>query len=182
MQNRGKLVIIAIVGVGLLAASLSVLYHRQSGRRVLELWGTETALLVARAPQVRVLELRPADAEEEPAPLDGNAPIQRLGIGGRFYVIADSKDAAEARGLSNIRRAMVLDASYDWKAAGETAAPNWQYAMEFAEEGHRAMVLFDFESRRVGSTVNERTAALQPVAASDWRVFFAEQWDGQQKK
>ncbi|MEX2113919.1 MAG: hypothetical protein WD845_12085 [Pirellulales bacterium] len=174
MQNRGKLVIIAIVGVGLLAASLSVLYHRQSGRQVLELWGTETALLVARAQEVRVLELRSADAA---APLDGDTPIQRLGIGGRFYLVAKAKDAAEARGLSNIRRAMVLDASYDWNAAGETNVPTWQYAMEFSEAGHHAMVLFDFESRRVGSTVNGQTAPLQPVAAADWRVFFAEQLD-----
>ncbi len=53
MQNRGKLVIIAIVVVGLLAASLSLVYHRQSGRRALDLWGTETALLIARRPRCK---------------------------------------------------------------------------------------------------------------------------------
>ncbi len=181
MQNRGNLVIIAIVAIGLLAASLSLVYHRQSGRRALALWGTETALLIARAPQVQVLELAPADAVE-PAAVDaesgGGQPIQRLGIGGRFYNVAAAKDAVEARGMSNIRSAMVRDASFDWEATDKAeASPTWQYGMEFTESGHRALVLFDFNTGRIGSTTSEQTAALQPEAVADWRKFFEEQWD-----
>jgi hypothetical protein len=173
MQNRGKWVIIGIVGVGLIAALASVLYHRQSGRQVLEMWGTETALLVARAPEVTVLKLQPAGAA---ATVDDGTPIERLGIGGVFYVIAAAKDATEARGLSNIRRAMVLDASYDWAAANEAAKPHWQYAVEFAENEQRVMVLFDFESRRLGTTASAKTTVMRPAAASDWQKFFEEQW------
>jgi hypothetical protein len=174
MQNRGKFVIVGIVGVGLVAALASVLYHRQSGRHVLEMWGTETTLLVARAPTVRVLQLQPA---QNATPSDEAQPIQRLGIGGEFYVVAAAKDATEARGLSNIRRAMVLDASYDWSAANQAAALHWQYAMEFAEGEQRALVLFDFESRSVGSTVNAKTTLMQPEAAADWQRFVEEQWE-----
>jgi hypothetical protein len=179
MQNRGKWVIVGIVGVGFVAALASLLYHRQTGRNVLETWGTETALLVARAPTVRVLQLQPA---QNATPSDEAQPIQRLGIGGAFYVVAAAKDATEARGLSNIRRAMVLDASYDWSAAAETAKPSWQYGMEFSENAQRTMLLFDFESRRVGSTVNDKTTVMRPEAASDWRKFFEEQWEAKSKK
>lgn len=179
MQNRGKWVIIGIVGVGLVAAVASVLYHRQSGRQVLDMWGTETALLVARAPEVRALKLQPAGAA---ATVDDGTPIERLGIGGEFYVITANKDAAEARGLSNIRRAMVLDASYDWTGAGEAATPHWQYAMEFAENAPRVMVLFDFESRRVGTTASAKTTVMRPEAATDWQKFFEEQWAEQPPK
>jgi hypothetical protein len=176
MQNRGKWVIIGIVGAGLVAALASVLYHRQSGQQVLEMWGTETALLIARAPEVQVVRLRAADATDS-APPDDGTPIQRLGIGGEFYLVAATRDATEARGLSNIRRAMVLDASYDWSSAAETAKPSWQYGMDFSDSAQQVMVLFDFESRRVGSTVNEKTTVMQPEAAADWQKFFEEQWD-----
>jgi hypothetical protein len=181
MQNRGKLVIIAIVAVGLLAASLSLVYHRQSGRRALALWGTETALLIARAPEVQVLELVPA-AAVDPVAVDaesgGGQPIQRLGVGGRFYNVAAAKDATEARGMSNIRSAMVRDASFDWGAAEKAEeTPAWQYGMEFSEAGHRALVLFDFKTGQIGSATSEQTARLQPEAVADWRTFFEEQWN-----
>ena len=127
----------------------------------------------ARAPEVRVLKLQPAGAA---ATVDDGTPIERLGIGGEFYVITAAKDATEARGLSNIRRAMVLDASYDWAAANEAAKPRWQYAMEFAENGQRVMVLFDFESRRVGTTASAKTTVMRTEAAADWQKFFEEQW------
>jgi hypothetical protein len=179
MQNRGKYVIIGIVGVGLIAALASLLYHRQSGRQVLDMWGTETALMVARSPKVRVLQLQAAGGA--PASADGSL-IERLGIGGEFYVIEGSQNATEARGLSNIRRAMVLDASYDWTAAQEPAKPHWQYAMEFTDGIQRGIVLFDFESGRVGSNVNSKTTVMQPEAASDWRKFFEEQWGAKLQK
>jgi hypothetical protein len=207
MRNAGKRAIVLIVAVALAAALFSLWYHRESGRRSIEYWGAEGALLIARAPQIVVLKLQPADAprparpstDDEPAgaappenPPPGSTPnagengrgsdagedrpIQRLGIGGRFYVVATTRDASQARGMSNIRRAMVLDATYRWDDDGGAHPPTWQYALEFREGGRTAMALFDFKSGRVGTLTNPRTLLLDPAAISDWRGFFEEQF------
>jgi len=197
MRNAGKLVIVAIVAIALALALFSLWYHRQGGRRSLEFWGTEAAVLIARAPQIECIELSRADQTRPAQPLPdqpavegehaaeaalaaasgpGDRPIQRLGIGGRFYTVEAAVDSSHARGVSNIRRAMVLDATYRWDADADAEQPTWQYAMEFRDQARSVMVLFDFERGVVGSTSNTRLAVLEPAAVHDWSAFCEEQF------
>ena len=119
--KSGKRVIILLFAVGLAAATFSLWYHYQSGRRALALWGREDAVLIARAPAITAEQLVPGDAapqaaEATAAPLDG--PIERLGIGGKFYRVVARADASQARGVSNIRRALLMDITYRWDETG----------------------------------------------------------------
>jgi hypothetical protein len=180
--NPSKLVIAGILAIGLAAALFSQWYHRQSGRRALELWGAEPARLIAQAPKIEALVLEPANApaaaqsgEDQPgeeALL--NEPIERLGVGGRFYLVTSRRDATGAQGISNIRRAIVMDGTYEWGAPKREEKPQWQYALEFHEDGRTAKVLFDFDSGQIGSTTGNRTAVLDPAAVDNWRSFFEE--------
>ena len=182
--NPGKLVIVALVAIGLAAALFSQWYHRQSGRRALEFWGTETAVLIAQAPEIEVFELQAADVPPSahdqrvtPERQADSRPIQRLGIGGRSYRVVRAKDASHARGVSNIRRAMVLDATYQWDAAAAAEKPAFQYAIEFRDGDRGAIVFFDFDRGQVGSTGSTTTVALDPSVVADWRSFCQEQFD-----
>jgi hypothetical protein len=184
VSNSGKLVIIGLVAIGLAASLAALWYHRQSGRRALDFWGTQTAVLIARAPEVEALELRPADeqaADQDNAPTPDarpdDRPIQRLGIGGRFYLVARAADASQARGAGNIRRAMVLDATYQWDSEPAVKRPRWRYALEFRDGPQAAIVLFDFDSGQLGSTTGTKTVAIDPAAVDDWRSFFEEQFE-----
>ncbi len=182
MWNPGKIVIVVLLGVGLAAALFSLWYQRQGGRRALEFWGAQTALLVARAPRIEALQLRPAAAAKAgdngvgEAPLASDEPLRRIGVGGRFYLVSDGKDASGAPGISNIRRAMVIDSPYQWDETG-AADPTWQYALEFREGEQAAIVLFDFDSGQISSASGAATAVLRPAAVADWRSFFAEQFE-----
>jgi hypothetical protein len=179
--KSGKRVIILLLAVGLAAATFSLWYHYQSGQQALALWGREAAVLIARAPTISAEQLAPADAaaSQTPgsngsaAPLEG--PIERLGIGGKFYRVVARSDASQARGVSNIRRALLMDITYRW---GETGPePSWQYALVFQDEAERrSTVLFDFASGQVGSTTASARARLDPAAIDDWRSFFEEQF------
>ena len=207
MRNPGKLVIVAIVAVAFGAALLSLLYHRQSGRRALALWGTESAVLIAQAPDLDAMKLQPADAhqpssprgrvekpaEDEPAEAEPAVParpslpshrrwIRHRAVGHRRAVLSrDGRDrASKARGVSNIRRALVLDATFAWN---EPAAenPTWQYVLEFRDQGRSVMVFFDFEAQQVGSNSTTKTTRLDPAANDDWRTFFEEQFEAPAK-
>jgi hypothetical protein len=181
VRNAGKLVIVVIFAVAIGAALVSLWHHRASGRRALEFWGTETAVLIARAPRIEAIWLAPADSDRESSE-DQGRPIRRLGIGGRFYIVKDTRDASQARGVSNIRRALVLDVSFQWDAPERRGPPDWQYAFEFRDGERAATVFFDFDSRQVGANTSTKTALLDPAAADDWHKFFLEQFENRTSK
>jgi hypothetical protein len=177
-------VIVAILAVGLTATLASLWYHRQSGRRALEFWGTDAAVLIAQAPHIEAMKLEPADAgpreslpaaESDAAP-PSDRPIVRLGIGGRFYRVSATADASAARGISNIRRALVLDVTFAWDETASAGPPTWQYALEFRDKSRSVTVFFDFDSDQVGSNQSAKIARLDPAAGDDWRSFFEEQF------
>lgn len=183
--NPSKIAIVGIVAIGLAAALFSLWYHRQSSRRSLEFWGTEPALLITRSPRIEALALQPADTTEVQQPPESapdatapsDQPIERLGVAGNFYLVTARSDATRAPGVSNIRRAIVLDPTYKWEAPAPAAQPIWQYALAFRDGERSAIVLFDFDSGRIGSVIGTRTAVLDPAIAEDWHSFFEEQFE-----
>ncbi len=56
-MQRGKITILIILLVAVVAAVSSVLYQIRGQQRAQDFWGTQTALLIDKAPQVEVLEL-----------------------------------------------------------------------------------------------------------------------------
>lgn len=186
--------IVGILAVALVATLASLWYHIQNGRRALAFWGAETGLVIARAPLIDAIELARADegslkpdapASEPGSPATKSStvderPVQRFGLGGKFYQAVAVKDASQARGVSNIRRALVLDVTYQWDAppAGD---PTWEYALEFRDGPRSALVLFDFSTHQVGLAMGTTNIQLDPAANDDWRKFFVEQLGERQK-
>ena len=97
-----------------------------------------------------------------------------------YGAVLTSHDAKSARGMSNVRRALVLDTSYDWEDPGlPEGQTNWQYALDFHRGEERTTVLFDFESQQVALVGGRRTAVLNPEANRDLQEFFNEQFPGE---
>jgi hypothetical protein len=188
MWNRGKLVIVGILGVAVIAAGFSVWYHYRNQQRALKFWGPTTAMLIAEAPHAHAIVLdqalggtsaddagsqAPAEPQAGDAPREPPASIEFAGI---TWKGLHSKNVVPARGISNVRRALVLDMTYDWKSPPPLDDPQWQYALEFNNGRYWATVLFDFDSRQVALTNGKKTALLDPDANEELRDFFAEQF------
>ncbi|MEX0675566.1 MAG: hypothetical protein WD063_00725 [Pirellulales bacterium] len=192
-MKRGPIVIVIILVVALSAAGFSVWYHYRNQRRVQDFWGSATAQLIDKAPQVEVLKLgEPGlslgdDVLEEPAgeekPADPDAPprAQFQEFNQIPWIVVQTKDAAAARGIANLRRALVLDTTFDWSNRAADGEPRWQYALSMNDGRNWATVLFDFDSRQVGLTGGRKTVILDPQANQDFRQFFAEQFPAEAK-
>ncbi len=181
MWNRGKLVIAAIVALAVVAALFSTWYHYQHARRSRDFWGTSIAVLIAQAPEVEALKLDVAGegASQDPVAQGESHTVTPIEYGGRSWSVIRAKEALKAPGMINVRRAMVLDTTFDWTSPPIKVEPNWQYALEFTDERHWATVLFDFDSRQVALSGGDKTALLDPAANDDMREFFAEQFSEQ---
>jgi hypothetical protein len=200
-MNRGKFVIVAIVAVAMLAAVFSTWYHYRAQHRAQDFWGTRTALLIAEAPQVEALELD----DLEPIPTDdiptGNAPVENkaddkgddkaeekaddaaepattraVTFGGMAWQVLAHNDVDKAPGISNLRRALLTDITFDWREHPGLEDPTWRYALVFNNGRDLATVLFDPDSDQVALTDGKKTALLDPAASDDFLEFFRERF------
>ena len=189
-MNRGKLVIIAIVSVALASAIFSTWYHYRGQHQALDFWGTRTALLIAEGPEVRVYQLgdsapaaeestgndNPPPEGEGAAPAEEEAPPKSVEFAGFEWKVAGAQDAKMAKGISNVRRALVQDTTFDWKTPRDQEEPIWEYALAVNDGRYWATLLFDFETRHVALAGGKKTALLDREANADLHEFFVEQF------
>lgn len=187
-MKRGPIVIVIMLVVALTAAAFSVWFHYRNQQRAQAFWGTTTAVLINKAPQVELLELGEPDRDiplgedvlEEPEPeeSDPDAPplVQAVVFDQIPWIVVETKDGAGAKGIANLRRVLVLDTTFDWSRQPIVEEPRWQFGISVNDGRNWATVLFDFDSRQVGLTGGRKTALLDPEANKDFRQFFAEQF------
>jgi hypothetical protein len=183
MKNSGKIVIVTILVVALGAATFAAWYQYRGQRNALEFWGATTALLIADAPRITIIELGeagPAEQEQDDAETaegedSETAPPKSLDYADRSWKVMAAKPGQEAPGIKNIRRALVQNTTFDWTTTNDVE-PEWQYALAFTDNRNWATVLFDFDSGRVALTGGKKSALLDPEASKDLREFFAEQF------
>jgi hypothetical protein len=162
VRHGGKLAILAMFALGILAAVLSLLYLRQLGQRAQQFWGTPAARRILHAPRVEALLLEPTQ---------GQATPPRLQFDGRSYHVLARADASQARGLLNIRRGLLTDASYQWEEPIRRQEVTWQYALVFQQEGSTATLLFSFDPPRAGLAGSQEQVSIAPVAPGLKRFF-----------
>ena len=206
-MNRGKLVIVAIVVVALAAAVFSTWYRYRGQHRAMDYWGASTARLIAQAPEVKLFELdagdpTPIDEVPTPGPVADAAgaatdkpEAEAAGAAQPAAAMADkpefawvefgdfawqvlaTKEGTGAKGLSNLRAALVSDTTFDWRApVANGTEPNWNYAIVVNDGRDWATILFDFESGLVALTGGRKLARLLPEASDDFAQFFQEQF------
>ncbi len=197
-MQRGTITILLILAVAVLAATASVFYHYANQRYAQEFWGVQTAALIDKAPTVEVMRLgevdpsqavtsdEPSDSESEktedaPAekqeqPAEEDPAAKALEFNETAWLVLETRDAAPAKGISNLRRALVLDTTYNWSDVPPVSEPVWQYALGVTDGRDWASVLFDFQSRRVGLAGGRKVAILHEEAAREFQGFFEEQF------
>src|SRR5688572_12189392 len=115
-----------ILGMLLLAGATSaaaIWYLRGLSQRSMSFWGPAAGELILQSPQVEALRLAPAESSTSPP---GG---ERLTIDDRTFDVIQRRDISQARGLVNVRRALMQDASYDWSAPPPDPPVRWSYAL-----------------------------------------------------
>jgi hypothetical protein len=164
---RGKWTIAVILGLALVAGTAAWWQTWSRGRRVLSLWGSQTAYLIRTAPQVDLYRLR-ADSPTRPSVPPEAADLSVLEV-------LDHRDITGAPGLTHARQALIEDASYQWTAPISDWA-QWQYALKFSSGGDAVTLYFDLQRGVVTARPGGRRKSIRPIAEG-LQVFFAEQFD-----
>jgi hypothetical protein len=128
----GSLIVVAILLVGITAATVAVAYQRLQTHRCLDFYGPEAARQVAKAPRVELWQLAPA------------------GRPGRL-VATGRHDVTSAKGIVHLRRGLVEDVGFRWSEvglAGRLPEAAWDYALVFSNPtlDGRTTIVIDLEA------------------------------------
>ena len=169
MVNRGKLAVLTMFAVAILAAGLAWSFNYYRGARTLEFYGRGAALLVRTAPQVELLELAWVDDEELARP---NAEL--LDVDGQRLQVVRRRDISQAKGLVHARTSLLADSSYRWDAAPCDYEPTIAYAVRFSDLTP-ATLAFDFHCQQVWHVEHDQAATLVPKVSGGWQKFLEKQ-------
>jgi len=117
--------------LGLAAAITGIWFQRHQTRRCLEFYGPAEARRIATAPTVELLLVQP-----------GTGP-GRVATHTRI-------DVSKAPGLVHLRRGLVEDANFNWKASDGVVperlpSESWDVALVFSEPLGRTTLVIDFD-------------------------------------
>lgn len=201
-MQRGTITILIILGVAVAAATASVVYHYSNQKHAQGFWGTATAGLIGNPSPVEVLQLSKADAglslspdadddsaegdaekssEAKSGEVDATAEpapptVKALEFNGTPWLVTSTKDAIAAKGINNLRRALVLDTTYNWSEPIPAGEPQWKYGLAMTDQRDWVTVLFDFDTRQIALAGGRKTAVLNPEASAEFQQFFAGQF------
>lgn len=136
MNVSGKLVILSILFVALLAAGISWWFRFHATHRAAEFWGPEATLLIRDAPVVELIQREAPVAKTEMAPAAAAAQNDSSTIMG------ERRDISDAHGLIHFRNAILEDRSYEWLSHADAAEAPRQWAVRFTSEGKPPLVIW----------------------------------------
>ena len=142
----GQTLVLAILGLAILAATFAWGWNYNRGRQSLEFYGSEGATLIRTAPQVEFLRPEP----------DGNL------------------DISKAPGLINARASLLSDASYKWSEPSPPQESPL-FSVRFTNGNRSLTITFDFENRTLKSSSSERTVTLVKKTAGGWQSYLSRQ-------
>jgi len=150
-MTTGKVIIVAILGLALVAAITGWVHQYFQTDQIQAVWGPEALELIAYAPKVTVVE-RHDDAE----------PSERQQF-----------DVSRVPGMSNIRYTLGRDFAYDTMAPASMTATQSPWRLEFRNAEQTATLDFSADCGYV--TLNGgRSVKLVEPAAVELRSFFEE--------
>lgn len=156
-MNSGKLLILIIVSVAVVAAGVAWAFQSHRGRRALSLWGSQNAYLIRKAPRVELL----VASGDPPQPID----------------------ISHARGLAHARQALIEDSSFVWSdvdpsdEADPGRQPDWECALRFVAADREFAVDFDLEGRWARAAGGGSRVRISEKLAGGLQLFLGELTD-----
>lgn len=174
MRSPGTWIVILLLALGLALAGGNLVWQWWFARQPMEYWGTAGAALIVNAPQVEVLELEATGPPDGAGPANGNAEV--LLVGHEAHRITRRVEASSARGLIHVRRGLVNQGLFDFRAGPPPEPIEWRYGVRFVAPGAECRVIVSGDGRWVCRPDGEPLAiAPDPRGRSPLLPFLEEQ-------
>lgn len=164
-----RMAIVAMLVLAVAAAATAIWYLRGLSRRTTERWGPAAGQLILQAPHIEAWRLAPLNDA------GGKDPATVI-VDGQRLAILQRRDLSQAPGMTNVRRALMNDASYAWDVSS-TEPPHWTHALQFRDADRKATLLFSHDPPQIMLLGDDRPVFPQRIARG-LQVFLEEQFPG----
>ena len=171
MLNRGKLAVLTMFAVALVAAAFAWWWNYSRGQKCLAFYGPDAALLVRTVKDVELLELTPDNDRTE------DRDVDRIAVGDQTFLVHRNTTISQARGLIHARTSIVDDTSFVWNSRSDVTIKDVRFAVRFwdADRAAKATIVFDFGQDRLWHIEQQKSVQLIPKVAQGWKSFLSRQ-------
>ncbi len=180
-MQRGKIVIVLIVGVAVAMAGYTCWHHYRKGYHALRFWGQQAATLIRHAPQVELLKLAGDRQSDDEVFIGKAAPQSVLRIGDQDVPVLQRDDISSMRGLVHARHTLIVDRNFNWQQSAIDPATDWDFALRFSDQQQQVTLVFSLQQRTVRSLDHDRQLKMNE-AIDRIAEFFEPQLDLQADK
>jgi hypothetical protein len=156
-KNTGRIVILGMVVIALLAALYAQWHLYFDSRRALEYYGADASTLVQQSDHLDLLYLAPVTPELQARRL------AEITILDETYVVTKMANIDKAPGVIHARTALLSDSNYDWISTAN-GSPNWVYAFQFRKNKSTAIVAFSPGSSQAILVGGKNAISIAPIA------------------
>ncbi|MCA9189093.1 MAG: hypothetical protein KDA99_25890 [Planctomycetales bacterium] len=158
---RGKLTIETILVLAVVAGCFAWWFRIHLQDQALAYWGTDAIRLIQRGSSVR---------------------LERISADG---AVLSHRDIGDVPGLSHLRHALLVDATYDWPAdaarlanQADDPSSSGDYRLVFSEDSQQAALYFNSTTGCLARSTSDGSPRqwLRLNVADGFREFFAEQF------
>jgi hypothetical protein len=147
----GKLVILSILAVALVAAGTSWVFRYYTTHQAADFWGPTGSRLIRDAPRVSLSRI-----------YLGSAPTTR--------------DISKAPGITHLRNALLEDRSFGWRQTFDAAPKHFSWQLSFSDPagGQQLTILFTSNCNGAmlsGTGRTQRTVSTEPISKGLCEVF-----------
>jgi hypothetical protein len=165
-RGGGKLAVLAMIAVALVAATFAWWWNFNRGRKALAFFGPTAARLIRTAPKVEILVVGGPESTGGPDSTD-----DKVLIGSGQFAVYRRIDISKAPGLVHARTSLLMDSSYSG-GIKMTARGYYTEIVRFADDDGEVFLAFT-ETEGDLHFVSEVTAMrLIPKTANGWWQFI----------
>ena len=150
-MQRGKIVIVLIVGVAVAMAGYTCWHHYRKGYQALRFWGQEAATMLRHATQVGLLKLADDRQSDDDVFIGKAAPESVLRIGDQNVPVLRRDDISTMRGLVHARHTLIVDRNFNWQQPATDPVIDWDFALRFSDQQQQVTLVLSLQQRVVRS-------------------------------
>lgn len=156
VRIAGRHIVVLLIGIGVALAVFGIWHSRRLGRHAVEFWGTQSAATIANADEIWLLVLEP---KREPT----TETVESIEIDGGTRPVTRRIDISDRKGVSNLRRALLIDASYDWSDEADTQNISWRYALQFRRRKQLVVIGASLEDGMLFHESQKQSVSIRPI-------------------
>lgn len=181
-SRAGQWVVAIMFAVGLGASLFAWVWRKTQTDDCLAFWGAENAAAIRAGDKVTLMRLGDSGLHESGLPESAlpksSAPPGIVLPSGMMWLIEETRDISQAKGLTHARRAFIEDSGFDWNSLAESEQPSrLDYAVRFQRGSAPPVTVgIDLARSRFYHVESGRSLRAHEKMVQGWKEYAGRQF------